>query len=467
VNEPATRSAAVADRPGSSYYVPGARIARLANDLQRSGEEGTLLPADVLGDLVRAEVTRVGSGAAQYTLTFNNWYLSTAKDRTHPEDAFTRLGAREPVEGANGLPAWPRFKYNDFALLRFGDRLRVDMRYVPESTARPASPDEKAQGWVPMVAGPVTDMRFSFATAQGAQVTVSGEDDLSRLKDKVERLVKMGPRPEVAIVKRTLETARFVLPLAKPLVDYPSFVTDENQGIHESLQAGQSPYDLIQKLATRLDFEVFLEFQDVRSPRSALQFHFEPYRGRARPLAAGLFRLERERNLLEFNPTIKVVDQYSKVEVKGRHRDPLLAHEVVGTGTHTFVQEELHVDPALDQPLTTGPELRGVFYPGRPNPFQVANQSNLDQVRADWNAISVIRRKARELFTIEATTVGTPELRPGKFVEIRGMRPPFDGFYYVTKTVHTFGTDGYRTKVTASRPGMPPPARRSAGLESI
>jgi hypothetical protein len=46
------------------------------------------------------------------------------------------------------------------------------------------------------------------------------------------------------------------------------------------------------------------------------------------------------------------------------------------------------------------------------------------------------------------------------------MRAPFDGFYYVTKTVHTIGTDGYRTKITASRPGMefPPYVVREKGV---
>ena len=59
--------------------------------------------------------------------------------------------------------------------------------------------------------------------------------------------------------------------------------------------------------------------------------------------------------------------------------------------------------------------------------------------------------------TIEGTTIGLPKLRPGNHVEIRGMRAPFDGFYYVTKTVHAFGADGFRTRFSAHRPGMPKP----------
>jgi hypothetical protein len=470
VSNPGSLAAPVADRPGTSYYAPGARVAKLAPKLQAGGEAGQLLPEDVLGDLTRAEVTRVSSGASQYTLTFNNWYLSTARDRGHQDDRFYQLGAREAIDDTTKArtPFWPRFKYNDLALLRFGDRLRVDLRYVPEPTGEPASTDESAQAWVPMVAGPVTDMRFSFATGQGAQLTVSGEDDLSRLKDKVEKRVPMDRRAEVSIVKQALAKADYKLRLASPLVEYPPFAADDNQGIQEALHAGQSPLDLIQKLAERLDFEVFLEFADLDDPRSALQFHFEPYRGRARPQAAGLFRLDRERNMLEFSPTIKIVDQYSKAEVKGRHRDPLLAHEVRGQGTHEVIADELHRDESVDGPLKSGPELRDAFFPNRPNPFPLPNQSNLDEVRADWYAKAVIRRKARELFTIEATTLGMPRLRPGRFVEVRGMRAPFDGFYYVTKTVHSYGTDGFRTKVTASRPGMemPPYRERRGGEET-
>jgi hypothetical protein len=314
----------------------------------------------------------------------------------------------------------------------------------------------------------VTDMRFGFATGSGAQLTVSGEDDLSRLKDKQAKRVPMDRRAEVSIVRQVLAKADYPLAVARPLVDYPTFATDDAQGIQEALQSGQSALDLIQKLAERLDFEVFLEFAELERPGAPLEFHFEPYRGRARPRAAGLFRLDRERNLLAFTPTIKIVDQYSKAEVKGRHRDPLLAHEVVGVGTPEIIADELHIDPALDGPLRSGPELREEFFRGRPNVFPVPNQSNLDEVRADWYAKTVIRRKAREVFTIEATTLGLPRLRPGRFVEIRGMRPPFDGFFYVTKTVHSYGGDGFRTKVTASRPGMElPPYRQQRGAGGI
>jgi phage protein D len=90
--------------------------------------------------------------------------------------------------------------------------------------------------------------------------------------------------------------------------------------------------------------------------------------------------------------------------------------------------------------------------------------ANLDQTRANWLALGLLRKKARELLTVNATTIGLPRLRPGRHVEIRGMRAPFDGFYYVTRTVHTFGSKGLQTEFSASRPGMElPPYRLQAG----
>jgi hypothetical protein len=464
-------TSAVADRPGTSFYVPGVRVAKLGPSLKREGEAGTFLPDGVIGDLVRAQVTCVNSGPSQYSLTFNNWFLSTGADRVERSDAFGGGTPQEALDAKKNVPVWPRFKYNDLAVFRFGERLRVDLRYVPEpknpSKGGAATAPPPSGGWSPMVSGPITDISFTFASGQGAQLTVSGEDDLSTLKDKQPKRVPMTRRPELDIVRQALSVASYKLRLAVPLVGYPPFVTDESQGIHEAIASGQSILDFVQKLAERLDFEVFLEFARPDDPSSPLEFHFEPYRGRA-PYdddLRSIFRLDHGGNLLDFSPTINVVGQYSKVEVKGRHRDPLLAREVKGEATHEILSDELHIDRALDGPLKSGPELRAEYFKDRSNPCNLPNQPNLDDVRADWAAKAVIRRKARELFSIEATTIGEPRLRPGRHVEIRGMRPPFDGFYYITKTVHTFGADGYRTRITASRPGMelPPYVERRGG----
>ena len=201
-----------------------------------------------------------------------------------------------------------------------------------------------------------------------------------------------------------------------------------------------------------------MEYADLNDPSSPRQFHFEPSRSRASPDAGEVFVLHRDKNLIEFSPTLKVVSQPSAVTVKGRHRDRGNPSPVKQTVPPSVVDDELHGDPSGGgPPLVTGPDVRAFYFPDRNNPDVLSNESNTDPDRADWLAKVEMRRKAREFMTIDGTTIGLPRMRPGNFVEIRGMRPPFDGFYYISKAVHSYGADGLRTKFSARRPGMPMP----------
>lgn len=438
-------AAPLAGRPGISYFAPGVRIMKL-DALQAGAQAGTPLPGDVMGDVQRVEVVRSNTGASQYTIVLNNWYTTTAADRR----AQASDGERELAGRSN--PPWPRYKYNDFALLAFGQRLRIDLRYWPEGHDDQASPKD----WVPMVSGPITDMRFGFGDS-GAIVTISGEDDLSQLKDRVENRQQFDEMGERALVERILSLANYPLnTIAPSTLEWPSFTAQA--GPAEAIQDGQSYLEYLQKIAEKLDFEVFLEFADLRDGDQGLAFHFEPYRARAVPDTsdADLFLLRRDRNLLEFAPTLKVVDQPSSTTVRGRHRDRNQPRRVDQSAQPSVIQDELHTGDG-DAPLVTGPEVRDHFYPNRPNPLVSPNETNLDDERARRQAEGELCRKAREFLTIDATTIGLPRLRPGKHVEIRGFRPPFDGFYYVTRTVHSFGADGFRTQLSACRPGMPLP----------
>ena len=451
------------NRVVTTYFAPGVQISTLGA-LSSQPTNGTLLPDDVLGDIVHAEVTRVCSGASQYSVTFNNWYTTTAVDRASQGSAGSPMPATSQLAGGN-RPLWPRFKYNDFGILAFGQRLRVDMRYWPDVTsgAQLSTPARQAQSWVPMVCGPVTDMRFEFSSGGGAQLTVSGEDDLSPLKDHHCSRKEFPNVPERQIVREVLRLAQYPLAdIAVPQVAWPRFADDGGDGIVESIAQDQSYLDFLQKLADRFDFEVFLEFTDLTDANSALELHIEPSRARVDPdkSIGNVFVLQRDRNLIEFSPTIRVVDQPSDVSVTGRDRDRNNPTKVTKTADPSILADELYPDDSNGppQPLVPGPLVRAYYFPNRTdNSVCAPNETNIDPQRAQVMAETMLRRKAREFFTIEGTTIGLPWLRPGNYVQITGMRPPFDGFFYVTKTVHSYGGDGLRTKFSARRPGMPLP----------
>jgi hypothetical protein len=445
----------------STYFVPGFRLSTLPNTLPAGTESGAVMSDDVLGDVIQAEVTRVCSGASQFSITLNNYITTTTS--TSASKGAGGAAVMTPTSLSGGTqPFWPPYKYNDFSIIAFGMRLRIDMQdwRDPSTERRLSSQATRNTSWVPMVSGPVTDMRFEFSSSSGARVTVSGEDDLSQLKDHYKTRKEFPKVPERQIVREVLKLANYPLTsVADPQVPWPSFADDGGQGIVESILDGQSYLDFLQKLADRLDCEIFIEFNDLTDASSALEFHFEPSRCRVPPdqSAGDVFVLHRDRNLIDFNPSIKVVDQPSNAEVKGRDRDRSKPTRVTGDADPSDLADELHPDDSSrpPQPLVAGPLVRAKFFPNRnDNPLTSPNETNMDPQRAKVLAQAQFRKKVREFFTIEGTTIGLPRLRPGNFVQIKGMRPPFDGFYYVTKTVHSYGADGMRTKFSARRPGM-------------
>jgi phage protein D len=56
-----------------------------------------------------------------------------------------------------------------------------------------------------------------------------------------------------------------------------------------------------------------------------------------------------------------------------------------------------------------------------------------------------LRGLAATLITGSGVSVGLPELRAGRLVEIIGLGARFSGLYRLTKTTHTFGSSGYTT----------------------
>jgi hypothetical protein len=445
---------AVATRPGQTYFVPGVRIMRLG-PLKPGPEPGEEIE-ELAPDILHVEVTRVNSGSGQYCITLNNWF------DTLPADRKAGAGQRELLRGEQ--PLWPRFKYNDFSVLQFGMRLRIDMRYWPDPDPSLSGSDAAAQRWVPMIAGPISDMRFSFSNTEGATLTVCGEDDLCPLKDKNPKKVDYWARPEAEIVEDTLRRRGYPLPVAKPLRPWPKFTESTAKALAEAHFEGQSYLDYLTHFAERMDFEIFIEFADLDDPGSGVEFHFEPSRSRTPPdkTLRDVYVVERGKNLLEFAPDLHVVDQWTSATVTGRDHSQMSPNMISATVPKPPapppepLDDELHRDVARgDPPLVSGPEWRRKLY--GPNPHTEVNQRGLDLERAEVMADALYRKRARKFLRIDGQTIGLPRLRPGRYVEIVGMRPPFDGFYYAEKAVYTYSKDGLRTHFHARRPGMPFP----------
>jgi phage protein D len=66
-------------------------------------------------------------------------------------------------------------------------------------------------------------------------------------------------------------------------------------------------------------------------------------------------------------------------------------------------------------------------------------------------AKDALKRQFQETITASGVTVGLPDLRAGRKVQIEGLGPRYSGRYYLTSTTHTIGDGGYRTQFEAKR----------------
>jgi hypothetical protein len=173
------------------------------------------------------------------------------------------------------------------------------------------------------------------------------------------------------------------------------------------------------------------------------------------------------RSLVSFAPKFKVWEMPTSADASGarpdrRGRSP---GRLTPAELQTALREELHDSPAYPAAAARAIDAitaRDQFFGDAndaPANTEPAHASNLDPDRTELKALATVLKKVREFMTAEASTIGIAKLRPGMHVHIVGMRPPFDGFYYVNKTVHKLDINGYRTDVSLERPGMLPPGQ--------
>ena len=198
-------------RPGSQFFVPDTRIAKLGA-LSVSGTAGEVLDVP-RADIVSIEVTKVNTGSSHYSITLNNWDNAVAARREGQQQS------------------WPPYKYNNFDHFEFGMRLRIDMRYWPDAAPEVSQTVQAAHGWVPMIAGPITDMKFAFSAKEGARLTIIGEDDLFPLKNRIDEKVTYRRKTEKFIIEDILRRASYPLTLQDPQIELPGFFNNNSNSL--------------------------------------------------------------------------------------------------------------------------------------------------------------------------------------------------------------------------------------------
>ena len=197
-------------------------------------------------------------------------------------------------------------------------------------------------------------------------------------------------------------------------------------------------YDVVflMNRARRHGYELVLK-EEERDGRTVQYLYFGPSENRGEPPAPYL--LEWGRSLVSFRPTLTTANQVSQVVVRGwdRRRN----RKIEGKASW---QDLVPEGPERERMKT----LAKAFGDRKEI---VTDRPVHTKAQAEALARDILRDRLKAMVKASGATVGLPDLRAGRRVRIGNLGPRFDGEYFVTKTTHTLGADGYRTEFEARR----------------
>jgi len=145
--------------------------------------------------------------------------------------------------------------------------------------------------------------------------------------------------------------------------------------------------------------------------------------------------------LKSFSPTLNAKSPTSEVNVRGY--DPQTKSPIVGKATTSDQNGN------MAGAKKGGDIWQDAFH--TPRQYVRVTSPVGSQAEADEHARAIYNDHAIETITGNGTTIGLPQLRAGKVIQLKGLGPRFDGNYYVDSAVHTLDSGGYSTNFTVKR----------------
>jgi len=270
-----------------------------------------------------------------------------------------------------------------------------------------------------MLWGKVTSLQTSFPAAGFPQITVSGYD-LSYCMT-----VGRGKEP-LNWPNKTDSEVVFDVALSYGLRP----VVEDTQVRHPMTVKGQeSDMQFLERLADRNGYELYT-VEDV--------IYFRP------PAHAGdpVISLEWGAGLVSFSPEFNISEQVSKVEVRGW--DVNTKQEIVGTAERG---DERGQEPGRQ----SGAELLTSVC--RDKTELKVREPVFSRQEADRRAEAILKRRSEMFVQGSGESIGLPEIRPDRNIELKGLGKPFNKQrYYVEQSTHTINNSGYKTTFKVKEP---------------
>jgi phage protein D len=381
--------------------------------------EGVGLPRGVLRDVVQATYKDNIKEIDSLELTINNW------------EAATR-----------------RFKY-------VGDETAEDLKGSTRDSERYRLFDpcnKQVELWMGyagdlrlMIKGTFTTLEPTFTSGSAPTLAVRGLNALHQLRRKQYSHTWNDKRDsEIAKDIATLTDKdlgkghkRFPVPV---VIDQRALAREEK--LPYVAQKNQYDIDFLMARALRLGYVVYLREADPTSTNPDARkphLYFGPSDSRLPGRRDVEFKLRWGASLTEFKPTLTTANQVKAVTVNGWDRTKKKA--ITARASLEDKDKELNVNTDLYTLLNVCD----------PREELVVDKPVHSEKEAKQLAQAILKDRQKEMVKASGATVGLPDLRAGRKVQIEGLGVRFNGTYFVTDTTHTVNDGGYTTRFNARR----------------
>lgn len=286
-----------------------------------------------------------------------------------------------------------------------------------------------------MLAGKINKLAPSFPASGQPTLKVSGKSVLSELSKKQETH-HYGPNITASEIAKKVE-ARGNLKLGN--LNVPLEIDDSARSqeppLEYMLQDNQYDIVFLLQLAHRHGYDLVLKDKG-RNGQPKYSLYFGPSTMEERVS----YVVQWGRSLIQFQPTLTTANQ---------------VNEVVVRGWNALKKQKIEVKATRDQlesrPLRDRQRLRRLEDGFKEKKEIIVDRPFRNEHEAKLFAKDRLKRLADDTVTARGSTLGTPALRAGSKIEVRGLGSTFSGRYSVKSTAHSIGAGGYLTEFAAKK----------------
>jgi uncharacterized protein len=377
------------DPTNRDFYAPGFEL-RI---------DGAGLPAGVLRDVMEVTYHDDVNEIDGFELTVNNWNASAR--------CCKYIGSETTQQASGGSGAAQLFTLFDPG----GKTAELALGY--------------SGNFESMVRATFTTMEPNFPESGPPVLTVRGSNVLKALRTKQFTGAWTNQTPSaIALNFNTLRNG------SQPRLPSPWKVVTNTQAA--------SSEDKIEYVAQKNQYDIDFLLQLAHGQGYTLEADETTQQLRFGPSLSSIptnYQLEWGKGLMSFKPSLATANQWKSVTVRGWDRQ---------------TQKPIVVKVGQDDPQVKklNSNLQSMV-PDRQE--QTVDLPVFTTAEAKQRALAIMLDRSKEIVTAKGKTVGLPKLRAGTLVNIQGIGARLSGTYFVTKTTHTLGENGYVTEFDCRR----------------